>query len=483
MKKNNTLIKNAIYNFAYAGLNVIYPLLTAPYVSRILGAENLGKVNFATSIVNWFIIFSTFGITTYGVREVSKKRHDKEELSKVFSELFFISGIFTCITMCIYLLIILNNKFFLNEIYLYIIMGLSILTTMFSLDWLYQGIEEYRYITIRNLIVKFVSLIMIFLFIKDSDNYVVYGIISVMTNFLNGFLNFFYSKNFVKLSLKKIDIYKHIKGLSILFVNTLVINLYTNLDQTLLGFLDKPTSVAFMNRSKLVIAVCGTVANSITNVALPRASYYYKKDRNKFYKLIDTIPKVIVMITLPMTFGVILLSKPIILFLGGNDFIPAINLLQLISVVIILSSISNFFQSQILIPTYREKLGMYSSFISAFVSVTLNLYLIPKYSFIGAGIAVITAEFIAAFSKYLFIKVYCKDIHITLLNLDTLKYFLASVIMAAFILFLSNFIINIWLFLLLSIIFGVAIYFISLFILKDEISKNMIIFLKKEMFF
>ncbi|OMC63051.1 flippase, partial [Paenibacillus odorifer] len=182
--QKKSLVRNFIYNLIYTGLNLLFPLITAPYVSRVLGATNLGKVNFASTVVNWFVLFAAFGVTTYGVREVAKIKKKGKDLDKLFSEIFIINGVLSIIVTIIYLYVIFNVKEFNSEFSLFLIMSLSIILNMFSIDWFYQGIEEYRYITIRSTVFKVISLICIFLFVKEEGHYVIFGLISILSTSL-----------------------------------------------------------------------------------------------------------------------------------------------------------------------------------------------------------------------------------------------------------------------------------------------------------
>lgn len=272
--KQKSLFINVIYNFIYTSLNLFYPVIIAPYVSRTLGAENLGKVNFASAVVNWFVLFAVFGTGTYGMREIAKVRDDKKQLSKVFSEIFIINIITSLLATISYLLFIFNVERIKDELPLFLIMSASIILNMLSIDWFFQGIEEYRYITIRNVIIKVISLFFIFLFIQERKHYIIYGLISVLGTSLNGVLNFIYSRKFVDLKFKSINPFRHLKNLKVFFVHTLVVNLYTNFDQVLLGFLSDTKSVAFMNRSKAIVSISISFANAISNATLSRSSYY-----------------------------------------------------------------------------------------------------------------------------------------------------------------------------------------------------------------
>lgn len=468
--KEKSLLKNAIFNSIYTGLNMLFPLITAPYVSRVLGASNLGLVNFAASFVNWFVIIAAFGTATYGVREIARNKNNQSALNKVFSEIMIINTIMSLLMFSIYIIVILYMNRFQNDLTLYGIMSLSLLLNMFSIDWFYQGLEEYGYITVRNVIFKVISIISIFIFIRNSQDYTIYGFISILATSLSGILNVIYSRKFIKFSFKNTNLLKHIPRLSIFFSLTLIVNLYTNLDQTLLGLLSTSTAVAFMNRSKTITAAAKALATSISNVTLPRASYYIHNDKEKFTDLIKAVPNFILWITIPLTIGIIFLSSNIMYILGGDQFLEATSLLQIISPIIILGPLSSFLQNQFLVPTGNERYGLVAAILTSVLSVVLNIILISKYSFNGAAVTSVISELFAVLSRVFIIKklIHYKDINIV--NKNFYKYCFSVIIMGLVIILIKSIIVNVFIEFIFSALFGALVYFIVLFILKEEVT-------------
>lgn len=480
--QQKSLLKNTVYNFLYTGVNLLFPIVTSPYISRVLGVSNIGKVNFATSIINWFILLAVFGTTTYGVREVAKIRDSKKDLSKLFSEIIMINGLLSCLVLLVYYILVVNINQFQEELTLYLVMSMSIFLNMFNVDWLFQGIEEYRYITIRNAVVKLISLIFLFLFIRNEGDYIFYGLISVLSNGLNGILNFIYCRKFVNIVFKNINLFKHFKKLKIFFFHTLVISIYTNLDQTLLGLFSGPKSVAYMNRSRMVINAIISVSTAVSNTTLPRASYYLKTNKKKFFELLSIVPNYILWITLPAAVGCIILASNIMFILGGDDFLEATKLLQIMSLVIIFQPISGYLQTQFLIPTGNEKIGLYIAIVSSLISLILNYILIPKYGFYGAGITIVIVEFFAAFSRYATINYALKYRDIKFLNKSTKSYLFASIIMFISIYLIKLTIKSLIIEAIIGIVVGSSIYILVLFFLKEEVTITMIRKFKLKLF-
>ena len=469
--KQKSLFKNIIYNFIYTGLNLFFPLITSPYVSRIHGASNIGKVNFATSIVNWFVLFAVFGTTTYGIREVSKIRDNKEEMNKIFSEIVVINGTLSVGVTIIYFLLVFNIEKFSNEMPLFLIMSLSIILNMFSIDWFYQGIEEYGYITTRNFIFKVISLISIFLFVNKSEHYIRYGLISVLATSLSGILNYIYSRKYVKIQFRNINPFRHMRSLSIFFMHTLVVSIYTNLDQTMLGFWIDAKSVAFMNRSKTVVNMAVAISTAISNATLPRASYYIKNNKRKFMHLISEIPNFILWITIPITIGCICLAPNIMYILGGSEFLEATEVLQILSLTIIFSPLSGYLQSQVLVSSGKEKIGLNCAIITSFLSILLNVILIPKIGVLGPAIVQVISETSAVSMRYYIAKKRLGYNEITFIKKASIEYTFAAILMGGVVMYISNSVNNLFFGFIISAIVGAGTYFIVLILMKEKVTR------------
>lgn len=481
MIKQKSMVMNFIYNFLYTGLNLLFPLITAPYVSRVLGASNLGIVNFATVVVNWFILFATFGTTTYGIREIAKRRENIEQLNKIYTEIFVINGLFSIIITLIYYMVIISIDQFSTEFPLYIIMSLIIILNIFNIEWLYVGLEEYRFITIRSAIVKIISLICIFLFVRGENHYVVFGLVSVLATSFNGILNFFYSRKFVKLDFKRINPFRHIKYLFVFFLHTFIVNIYTSFDQILLGFLADSKSVAFMNRSRTIIAMAISVSYAISNVTLPRASYYLENDKERFKQLLTLAPNMILWITVPITVGCISLASDIMYILGGKEFVEATTLLQVLSLTILISPLAAYLQNQVLVPTGNEKYGLYSAFITSFLSFSLNLYLIPQIGYLGAGITQVISELTVICIRYYLSKSKLGFVEINFVNKSTISYFFSAIFMFLVIIYIRFVLENVIISLLLGVIIGATVYFLVLFLMKEKTTMLMVKAIKNQL--
>lgn len=460
--------KNYVYNLLYTIINMIFPLITAPYLSYVLGAENIGKVNYATSIVTWFTIFSSFGIPRYGVREIARNRDDKKELSNSFWNLITIQLVLSLISIIIYLIIILNTSGLQKERTLHMIMVLIIVLNIFSIDWFYQGVEEYGYITIRNFIFKIISIILIFTMIKSKEHYLIYACINIFGLSFNNILNYVNTKKYVDKKIYKFKFFYYLKELKVYFMITLVVALYTQLDQTFVGTISE-RDLAYYLRSKTVLGVGFSIVNSLITIFIPRTAYLVKNNYLEYKNIVQKSINYIYLLALPCLVGIIMLSEEIMIFLGGDEFVQAKYSLLIIGVLVLITSIGSWQVNQILIPHKKEKLAFRIQCMAAIISISLNIILIPKYSYIGAAIAWVISEIFLTATEGLFIRKEIKSLKINYLNKTLLKYVISVVLMGIFVLMIKNTIINNNLIVILSVLISPIIYVLSALLLKDEI--------------
>lgn len=470
--KEKSIKKNFIYNSILTTVNMIFPLITAPYLSSVLGAENIGKVNYATSIINWFILFASFGIPRYGIREIARNRDDKKNVSNTFWNLICIQFLLTLLGIILYVIVIFTMESFKDEISLYLIMILMLILSIFSIDWFYQGIEEYGYITIRNIIFKIISIVLIFTMIKDRENYLMYSFINIFALSFNNILNYLHVNKYINKKIYEFKIVYYFKELRVYFMTTLIISVYTSLDQVIIGSYSQK-DLAYFVRSKTIQSVGMNVTNSIVTVFIPRVAYLIQKNYGEYKKVIQESINYIYILALPCIIGIFLLANEIMQILGGNEFLPAVPALQIISVLILINTIGGWQVNQILIPHRLEKLAFRIQCIGAILSFTLNIILINKYSYIGASWTWVITEIFLAIVGAIFIRKNCKDIKIRYINKSFFKYFTSACLMAIMIIFIKSIIKNYALIVLSSILICPILYFSFLILLKDEIAISM----------
>ena len=478
--KVKSMKRNYIYNLVLTVINMIFPLITAPYLSYVLGAENIGKVNYATSIINWFILFASFGIPRYGIREIARNRENKKELTNSFWNLLLIQVIISFIAIILYLVVIFNIKVFRQDLNLYILMIVMIILNIFSIDWFYQGIEEYGYITSRNLIFKLISIILIFTMINDRDDYLIYALINILALSFNNVLNYFNTKKYIDKKIYKLKVLYYLKSLRVYFMTTLIIALYTQLDQAFIGAKSQK-DLAYYVRSKTVLGIGFSIVNSLITIFIPRTAYLAESNYNEYKKIVNKSINYIYILSFPCFVGILLLSGEIMLLLGGSEFLPARYSLQIISILVIITSIGSWQINQVLLPNKLENLALKIQTVAAIMSILLNVILIPKFSYIGAAISWLITEIFLTALEGIFIKLECKELKIKYFNKSALKYFIAVVVMGIVILLVKKFVKNNVYIIAVSLIIGPIFYFGIIILLKDNMVIELINQLKSKL--
>lgn len=466
--KQKSMAKNYIYNLILTTLNIIFPLITAPYLSKILGAENIGKVNYATSIVNWFILFAAFGIPRYGVREIARKRDSRKKCSDAFWNLLIIQMALSLVCIVIYLVVIFTNSTFNTDLGLYLSMIVMIVLSIFSIDWFYQGMEEYGYITVRNIFVKLITIILMFIMIKNRDQYLRYAILNIIGLGFNNVLNYFHAFKYVDKKVYKLKLGYYIKELKVYFMTTLVVALYTQLDQVIVGSVSQK-DLALYVRSSTILGVGLNVTNSLITILIPRVSYLVVNNYSEFKRTIKKSINYIYILALPCVAGIFMLSDEIMYILGGKEFLPASSSLKIISFVVLVTSIGAWQINQILLSLRKEKVAFNIQSLGCIISIIMNLILIYRFSYIGASITRVITETLLVILSGGYIRIKIKDIKVTYITKSLIKYVIATCVMTIYIYSIKVIGLSSLFTIILSVTGGPIIYFIIIILLRDEI--------------
>lgn len=389
-----SLVNNSIFNILHRMLNVAFPLATATYLGHVLLASGTGRVSYAQNIVLYFSTLATLGIPNYGIREIAKYRDDKQKLNITFTELFTINSISTTICTILYYIMVFTIPFFKNDLLLYTLAGIDIPIRYISIEWLYQGIEEYRYIATRNAIIKLVCLVVIFVFVKSPSDAPVYALIHCCAIGGNNLLNVINLKRKgIDLCFKKVNLKKHIKPVLILFASVVAIELYTMLDTTMLGAMCKDINVGYYTYAMRLVKVLMSAITAIAAVILPRLSFYYEKGYiDKCTDIASNVLNILLLLCIPCSVGIYLVAPQIMPLFFGHTFIPAVPTLQIASILICIIAMSNLFGTQILLTFGQEKKLLICTLAGAVTNIILNSFLIPKYLQNGAAIASVISE-------------------------------------------------------------------------------------------
>lgn len=477
MQKNNSIKVNFIYNFSLNIINVLFPLITIPYVLRILGADNLGKYNFSISFSQWFLIFATFGTATYGIREIAKVRDNKRELDRTFTEIFLINFIATTISLSVFIIIIFLSPKTNTELELFFIAAILIFLNLFSIDWFYIGIEDFKMITIRSLVIKLLCLIGIFIFINEKNDYTLYALITVLAFGFANIFNFIYSNKWVKLTFKQISLKRHIKFLVVFFSSSVIVSIYTIFDQVFLGFFSTNTDVAFYAITKQVYYVALSFTMSISIVLLPKLTHLAKNDFEAYKNMLIKSIDYIYLFSIPTVIGLIVLSKDIMRFFGGTEFEGAYISLVIVSILVLIVSLGTWLYDQLFLPLEREKISLRIQIFMALICLILNMLLVPKYGYIGASISLVVTEVSGTLYGVYYAKIKIKEVTIKYITKSFSKYLAASIIMGLLLIGLKfigfDYIYNI----VIGIIGGSCIYFFLLYAFKETIVREILQYL------
>lgn len=372
----------------------IFPLVTFPYISRILLPVGTGKVSFATSLISYFTMFAQLGIPTYGIRACARVRDDREKLMQTAHELLMINIVTCTISYLALAFTLLFIPRFREERLLYIIISTSILLQSLGMEWLYKAVEQYAYITIRSIAFKFIALIAMFLLIHEQKDYVIYGGITVLAGSGSYVCNFINARKVIDLKpVGHYHIKKHLKAVGVFFAMACATTVYTHLDTIMLGIMTSDADVGYYNAAVKIRTVLLSIITSVGTVLLPRVSYYYEQGlKDEFRKVCKKALHLILLMAVPLTVFFVMYAREGIYFLSGSAYENSIIPMQIIMPTILLVGITNVTGIQILIPQGRENIVLYSEIAGAITDLILNMILIPKYASAGAALGTLAAE-------------------------------------------------------------------------------------------
>lgn len=403
---------NFIMNFIMSASSIVFPLITFPYISRVLMATGNGKVATASAVITYFNMFASLGIPTYGIRACAKVRDNKEKLSKTVQELLIINSVTMLLTLLVFIGTVILVPELAAEKELYVINGIGMVLNMFAITWLYNALEQYAYITVVNMIVKVVSLVLMFLLVKKPEDYILYGAITVFASSASYVFNFVYATKFI--TLKKsgpYDFRVHMKPILRFFAMSAATSVYTNLDVVMLRFMQGNTEVGYYNAAIKVKTILVTLITSLGTVLLPRLSYYVKKEKiDDFYRMIGKAVNFVVIAGLPMTIYFMLFAGESIQFLAGKGYEGAVLPMIILMPTVLLIGLSNITGIQILTPQNLEQQVLNSIICGAVVDFLLNLVLIPRMASSGAALATTIAELVVLIVQCIYLKDIIKDI-------------------------------------------------------------------------
>lgn len=460
---------NYILNLINTGTQMLFPLITFPYVCRVIEADGIGQINFFQSIISYISLFTCLGIPMYAIREIARDRSDVVQMNRTAMEILLLHSMLTLVGYAIVAILCLTVPQIQVNIPLFLILSLTIFFTAIGCEWFYQGIEDFKYITIRGLIIKTVSVVLLFIFVKSKTDLLYYGCYTVFGVLGGNIFNFFRLRKYIhreNIIFSELHIKRHIKPVLKVFSFSVVTSIYLQLNTVLLGFLKNALAVGYFAAATKVMQMLLTMSACLGSVMMPRASHLIAENKeDEFNRLIQKSYDFTLAIALPMTIGLIFCAPSLITALCGVKFEHSILPSQIIAPIILMVAISNVFGIQVLFPKGKINIVTLCCGIGAVADLILNLCLIPIFSYIGTSIAYLGAEVATTVSMYFIGRKYIPIIYF---KKSHLTYALGCIVMAFALYGLSLLQLPTLTILLLQGCCGVLAYFIILCICKDE---------------
>lgn len=381
---------------------MIFPLITFPYVSRVLQPDGIGKVTLATAILTYFVTFAQLGIPTYGVRVCAQVRDDRAKLTRTAHELLLINLVVSAFAYIALAIAIITVPRLREERMLYIVMSSMILLTAIGMEWMYRAMEEYTFITVRSLIFKLISIAGMFLLVHQKEDYVIYGFLTLVASYVSYIWNFIHARKHIDLRwVGRYQFRRHIRPITIFFVVSCATIIYTNLDTVMLGFMTNDAEVGYYNTAVKVKNILIGVVASLGTVLLPRVSYYVEtKQMDAFWQVCGKAVNFVLLLATPLMVYFMIFAQQSVLLLSGDAYLPAVVPMQIIMPTILFIGLTNILGIQIMVPLGKEKMVMYSVIAGALVDLILNAILIPTMSSAGAAIGTLVAELVVLGVQY-----------------------------------------------------------------------------------
>lgn len=462
--EKKSIKKNYLYNLIYQVFLLLTPLVTTPYISRVLGADGIGSVSYAESIVSYFVLFGTLGITTYGQREISYVQDSIEKRSTVFWNTKCLEFITSAVALVLYLLF----SAFQRDSIIFLILSLNLVAVFFDVTWFFQGVEEFGKIVFRNLILRILNILYIFIFVKTSKDIYAYAFgLAFFTVAGNLSLWLYLSKYIKKVKIRSISPFNNIRTVISLFIPTIAVQIYTVLDKTMIGVIaSNYFENGYYEQASKMCKMVLVIVTSLGAVVVPRVGYYFTNNKMEEVKrLIYRSYRFVLFLGVPLALGLSGIASSFVPWFLGPGYDKVEILLPILSVLIIAIGISGVTGMQYLVPTKRQNLLTRTVLIGAVVNLLLNMFLIPRFASVGAAVASIIAEITVSCTQIYFVR---NEISAKIIIKQGIKYYFSGIFMLGVILYLKQFLIPNIVGTFVLICTGVIAYFGILIVLKDD---------------
>lgn len=392
--KRPSLGLNFLMNTILKMSTLIFPLITFPYVSRVLLPEGYGKVQMALSVISYFAILTQLGLPTYGVRACAAVRDDREKLSRTVHELMTINVVMMVLCYILYIILLAAVPKFQQEKDLYLMVSITIFLSGISMEWMYGGLEQYTYIAVRSMVFKLISVIAMFLMVHSKEDYVLYAGITMIAGAGSNVMNLLNAKKYIDWRfLGSYDLKKHLQPVLVFFAMSCATTIYTSLDSVMLGFLATDADVGYYSAAVKIKNILVSLITALGTVLLPRVSYYIEQNRiEEFWQVLKKSLRFTLWAAIPFIVYFILFAGTGIRFLSGDGYTGAIVPMQITMPTLLFIGLGSVFGVQTLVPLGQEKIVLKSYIAAAVVDFIMNLIVIPKFQAKGVAVSSLAAE-------------------------------------------------------------------------------------------
>ncbi len=467
MGTKKSVIKNYIYNVSYQVLTILAPLVTAPYISRVLGPENVGTYSYTASIVTYFITLAILGTEGYARREIAYRQSNKSEYSTMFAEMFIFRVATTIFSFVVFMGVIWTKE---NRI-LYLIQAINIIAVAFDVTWFFQGMEEFGKIVFRNFLLRIANIVAIFVFVRSADDLNTYIFLLAFLPLLGHVSMWLYIPKYIsKIEWRWNNVVKHLKGVIKLFIPTIAVAIYSALDKTMIGLFSVDSlQNGYYEQADKIVKLLLTIVNALSVVMAPRiAGTIAQKDELKMREYMEKSYRYIGFLALPMCFGLSLLAERFVPWFFGREYNGAVPVLQILSLLVPIVGFSSMTGVQYLIAVKKESVFTIALFGGAFVNFVCNLIFIPRYYAEGAAIATIMGEGMILLVEMIYVIRMEKKISYKNVFGGVPKYLLACICMYLVVWKLNSIMSDMVINLFLLLLIGCIVYLVTLLVLKDE---------------
>lgn len=477
--KNKFIGVNALLNAIKTIFSIIFPLITFPYISRVLGVENIGIYNFSTSMVSYFTLLAGLGINTYAIREGARYRNNKKDISEFCSEVFSVNLISTLISYSVLAVCLFFLPSLHDDALIIMILSVSICFTTLGCEWVFNIYEEFGYITIRTILFQILSVILMFVFVKNKHSLIQYALITVLATSGANIINIFARKKFCDIRFcfgRKLK--KHLLPILILFANSIAMTIYINSDVTILGLISGNYYVGLYSVATKVYTMLKSLLGALIVVSIPRLSSYLGADNKKQYVEISSIIlNALITIAVPAMVGTFALSDEIVLILSGREYIAASMALKILSVALVFSIFSWFYTSCVLVVNKQDRSVLKATTLAAVVNIVLNVILIPYFNQNAAALTTALAEFVSAFVCYLYGRKY---FHTNLQKNDIISVLMGSLLILLICYLVRLCISSLCVSIAVSVVISMLVYGVVLVLFRNNSLKYILDFVKRK---